>query len=256
MGARFGIFSIPLLCLVLLLGYKNYEIRSDPPPWAPKKAGPKKTENKSEAPALARGAAAAGAAPESLQIVSEKNIFTPDRKEFPTQAAAAEQAKPVVRPQVVLYGVMIADEHQTASIANPGRPLFKGERETKTVKVGERIGEYSIAKILPDRITLEASGDSFEVLLFDPKTPKKRTEVRTAAKPPEPAPRPGGGPPAATAPASGPSSPPGPAPAAAKMETAPPQPVPQVPQAPNPNLWRNRRAIRPPAPVPGPAGQR
>ena len=42
------------------------------------------------------------------------------------------------------------------------------------LKIGDRIGEYKLAKILPDRIALEAMEDAFEVLLCDPAKPKKR----------------------------------------------------------------------------------
>jgi FKBP-type peptidyl-prolyl cis-trans isomerase len=78
---------------------------------------------------------------------------------------------------VILYGVTIAGDFQAASLVNPGRPLKKGERETMTVKIGEKIGEYKLAKIQPDRITMESNGDSFEVLLYDSRNPKKRMEV-------------------------------------------------------------------------------
>jgi len=43
-----------------------------------------------------------------------------------------------------------------------------------TLRLGERIGEYKLTKVLSDRITLEAGGDTFEVLLYDPKAPKRR----------------------------------------------------------------------------------
>lgn len=257
MTSRFGVLSIPLFLIVMLLAYKNYEIWSDPPRWVPKKIESKRGENKPESPGGAVAGARGNVPRDPFQIIAEKNIFTPDRKEFPLQVSA-EQPKPVVRPPVVLYGVMIADSYETASIANPGRPLFKGERETKTVKVGDRIGEYQLTKILPDRIVLGAAGDSFEVLLFDPKSPKRRAEVKTPAKPAEiistqPAP---GAPPA---PAGSPS-PPGQVPGLifpkpgepGKVETAPPRPAAPVPQAPDPNLWRGRRPIRPQ--IPGASG--
>jgi hypothetical protein len=62
----------------------------------------------------------------------------------------------------------------------------KGEREIFTVKLGERIGDYKVANISSDRITLEAEADRFEVLLYDSRTPKKRVEVKTETKPEEP----------------------------------------------------------------------
>jgi type II secretory pathway component PulC len=79
--------------------------------------------------------------------------------------------------------VTIFGDYQSASVVNPGRPLRKGERETLTVKVGERIGGYKLAKIMPDRIAMESSGDTFEVLLYDSKKPKKRMEARAETKP-------------------------------------------------------------------------
>jgi hypothetical protein len=62
-----------------------------------------------------------------------------------------------------------------------------------TLKLGGKIGEYRLAKIADDRITLEAAGDSFEVLLNDPKKAKTRVRVRAGiqsseVKPAQPAP--------------------------------------------------------------------
>ena len=105
--------------------------------------------------------------------------FNPERRDFPVQAGL----KPVARPRIILYGVTIAGDYQTASIVNPGRPLHKGERETITLRMGEQIAGYKLAKVLPDRVTLEAEGDSFEVLLYDAREAKKRTEAKTDTGP-------------------------------------------------------------------------
>lgn len=94
-----------------------------------------------------------------------------------------EIKKPIVRPQVILYGVTIGEGYQSASISNPGRALQRGEREIMTVKIGDRVGEYKLARILPDRIGLEAPEDSFEVLLYDTRNPKKRVFAKTENKP-------------------------------------------------------------------------
>lgn len=116
----------------------------------------------------------------------EKNIFSPDRKEFPIPVSPAPPAtlkKPPARPQVILYGVTLAGDYQSATVVQPGRVLRKGEREMLTLKVGDRIGEYQLTKILSDRITFEAEEDRFEVLLDDATRPKMRTVVRTETKP-------------------------------------------------------------------------
>lgn len=121
---------------------------------------------------------------EAYNLISEKNIFSPERKEYliPPVAAVAEAAKPVVRPQIVLYGVAIAEDYESATIVNSGRALQKGERETLIVKVGEQIEGYKVTKILSDRIALESNGETFEVLLND-KNAKKRMQLRTETKP-------------------------------------------------------------------------
>lgn len=107
-----------------------------------------------------------------------RNIFSPERKEFSTSPTDGAR-KPLARPQVILYGVTIAGDFKSATLVQSGRPLRKGEREMLTLKVGESIGEYKLAKVLPDRVTLEAEGDSFEVLLYDPARPKQRVAVKT-----------------------------------------------------------------------------
>ena len=165
MSSRYGVLCFLLFFVVLLLAYENYETWSRPIQWAATKEGTKRTEAKGELSPLFEAVQKLFPSDSVLRI-SQNNIFNPDRKEFPVLGSATgEQAKPVVRPQIVLYGVMIADDYQTASIANPGRPIHKGEREVKTIKLGDQVGDYKITKILPDRITVEAPGDSFDVLL-------------------------------------------------------------------------------------------
>lgn len=115
-------------------------------------------------------------------IIADRNIFNPERRDFPTQSGP-EGKKPLVRPQIILYGVTMAGDYQSASISNPGRPLKKGEREAITLKIGDRIGEYKLAKILPDRVALEAVEDTFEVLLYDPNKPKQRVYAKAESKP-------------------------------------------------------------------------
>jgi hypothetical protein len=77
----------------------------------------------------------------------------------------------------------MAGDYQSASITNPGRPLKKGEREAMTLRIGDRVGEYKLAKILPDRVALEAVEDTFEVLLCDPNKPKHGVYAKAETKP-------------------------------------------------------------------------
>jgi len=109
-------------------------------------------------------------------LIAGKNIFSPERKDFPT--VPVEQSRQMVRPQVVLYGVTIAGDYQSASLVHPGRPLRKNERETVTLRLGEQISGYKLAMVSPDRIRLERVGDSFEILLYDSRSPKRRSEPK------------------------------------------------------------------------------
>jgi hypothetical protein len=59
-------------------------------------------------------------------IRTGNNIFNPERKDF-AAIGSGMSAKPVVRPQVILYGVTIAGDYRSASVINSGRPLKKGE---------------------------------------------------------------------------------------------------------------------------------
>ncbi len=179
-GNRFGIPVLLLSVIVGLLAYYNYEVWLKPFPQIPMKEAPKKTEGKPRAEGPAAVAVAKEAVPSGyIRVISEKNMFSPDRKEF-ASTPGGEPVRPVTRPQVVLHGVVIAEKTQMATIVNPGRPLRRGEREAMTVKIGDRVGEYKLAQVMPDKIVLEAPGDTFEVLLVDPKAPKKRIDVRTA----------------------------------------------------------------------------
>ena len=185
MSSKYGFLSFLVFGVVLLLIFKNYELWTQPIQLVPEKNVGKRSQSKPEGgkrdvPLIIRTQKDPTTIKSYISI-AEKNIFSPERKDFPTPMGNGK--KELVRPQIVLYGVTILGEYQAASIANLGRPLRKGERETFTVKPGERIGEYKLTKILSDRITLEAEGDSFEVLLYDSKAPKKRTDVRTEVKP-------------------------------------------------------------------------
>jgi hypothetical protein len=181
MSLKYSILSTVALVIILLLAFKNYEIWIQPiePLPKPQKEETKQSEKKTE-PLPATGPGKRIPATQPYVSISEKNIFSPDRKDFPIPGGTN---KPIVRPQVILYGVTIAGDYQAASVSNPGRPLRKGERETYTLNLGEKIGDYKLAKIFADRITLEADADNFEVFLYDARTPKKRMEIKTETKP-------------------------------------------------------------------------
>ena len=180
MSPRYVVLSLVALCVIFLLILKNYETWTRSIEITPERSTVRKQEAKVENPPAGRPQKVAGMTQPDAAAIAVKNIFSPDRKDFPVQST---EARKVVRPQIILYGTTIGDDYQFASIVNPGRSLLRGERETMSLKVGDKVGDYKLAKVLPDRIVMEGIEDSFEVLLHDAKAPKKRTEVRTETKP-------------------------------------------------------------------------
>ena len=221
MTLRYGVLSLLALSMIVFLALKNYETWTVPLDATLERPVPKKSAGKPEGPQPTADQKDPKAAPSiaSYIAIAEKNPFHPDRKEFPIliQPAVPQAKPPPVRPQVTLFGVTIVDDYRSASISYPGRPLQKGERDVLTVKMGDRVGEYKLAKILEDRIGLETPEDSFEVFLYDAKAPKKRVYTKTENKPaavtstvpaPPEAPKPGGPPaPAGQEPAGAPVQP-------------------------------------------------
>jgi hypothetical protein len=236
MSFKYILLNLLVLFVVLMVSVENYETWTQPIGFLPERQeAVKKSAPKAENPP----GVGMNKEPTSLRsfiVISEKNIFSPERKDFPV--LTVEKSNPATRPQVTLYGVTIAGDFQAASISSPGRALRKGERETMTLRIGEKIGEYKLAKIQPDRITMESNGDSFDVLLYDSRNPKKRMEVKTEAKPAtvistQPAP-------------ASPSSP-----AAAQVTAQPPASVEKLPPAPTVEKPKEpaQRQITPPPPA-------
>jgi hypothetical protein len=172
MSFKYWMLCIVLFIIILFFANKSYVMLTHPSELIPDKkpAGKSeaRTENSSATVVVTKPTFAA-----SHNLIAEKNIFNPERKDF-QGTGPGSASKSVIRPEVILYGITIAGNYQSASLVNPGRSLKKGERDLMTLKLGERIGEYKLTKVLSDRITLEAQGDTFEVFLYDPKVPKKR----------------------------------------------------------------------------------
>ena len=255
MSRRFWLLNLLLMFILVLLSVKVYEVLTLPTtrPLEPIASKPKPVAS---SPSLSVGGKKESALAKGFQTISEKNLFSPERKEFPI-LASPDGRKGSGRPNIVLYGVTLGEDYQAALITNPGRRQEKGERETMSVKVGDKVGEYQVAKISPDRITLENEGDAFDVLLYDPSQPKKRPVSPTPSPPmarPTPTPAtPGpspGTPPRPVAPSPGvsqPSLPPAPTPPGISQSPLPP---PAGRQPASRNLLRQRSAPVPPAASP------
>lgn len=186
MAKKYYLINLLLILIIVFLMEKNYR------EWTSSLPGGKETAGSQQKTMLAVSSFPAGkkelSTPAAFQSVSDKNIFSPDRKEFPVALVKPEIRKPPVRPDLQLFGVAVGPEFRSAMINNPTRRADPGGRETITVREGDRVGEYKVTKITEDRLMLESSSDSFDLLLYDPTKPMKRPVGAPTKSPPPPTP--------------------------------------------------------------------
>jgi hypothetical protein len=106
--------------------------------------------------------------------IAEKNLFHPER-EIPKGEAAA-----VPKPELILYGTMIADDIRIAYVEDKKAPYStpgRAKRQT-ALKIGGSIGGYVLREIEPNRIVLVRGEDKLVVMLDDK---GKRTGEEKAA---------------------------------------------------------------------------
>jgi hypothetical protein len=112
----------------------------------------------------------------NYNIISAKNVFSPQRKEWVVKAAIPKLVGSVKkRPQkikkfarkpkkIILHGIVIAGDFKKALIKNP----MTGVRNRKTVYVeeGDEIEGYMVTSIESDQIRLDWQGEEIIVKLY------------------------------------------------------------------------------------------
>ena len=101
-------------------------------------------------------------------MVSEQNLFHPQRRIPPEKIdEKASVAAPVPKPDLILYGTLIADnlsiayvEDRKAPFSTPGR----GKRQTQ-LKKGDSVNGFVVKEIEPNRIILVRGEEKLSVLL-------------------------------------------------------------------------------------------
>ena len=81
MSMRYGVLSLLAFFIILLLGFKNYETWMLPVEIAPERST-RKPVTKIENPPVQTGQRESTSV-EAYIFIAEKNLFTPERKEFP-----------------------------------------------------------------------------------------------------------------------------------------------------------------------------
>jgi hypothetical protein len=118
--------------------------------------------------------------PESTYgIVADKNLFSSNRSEsIPVPVELKPGPLKISEKMIFLYGVVTGDRKQ-ALISNPefGPEAGKSRAKDKWVKVGDTLGNFSVADIRKDRIILTEGASTHEILLYDKNKPARQTIV-------------------------------------------------------------------------------
>jgi hypothetical protein len=124
-----------------------------------------------EAPVSAEAKAPDAPAPAAMEYAAivEQSLFSPERK------PPVEKGQELPKPEIVLYGTLVAGDFSVAYLEDKKAPVTsegRGRRQT-ALKLGERIGGFTLKTVSDDRIELERAGEIMMVRLDQP-DPLKR----------------------------------------------------------------------------------
>jgi hypothetical protein len=209
--SKIWLINVSLAALIVCLGIVSFDIWSKGD-----EAIPELQTGKSPEKTLpVKGIIERTMPPEStFGIVVDKNLFSSNRTESIPEKDKTGPLK-ISEKMVFLYGVVIAGGRKQALISNPETKPEAGKSRSKDkwVKVGDAVGNFSVADIRKDRIILADGTNQHEILLYDEKKPARKTTVAQ----PSAAPTVVAAGPAAAAPATAAAQKPGTAPPAAAV---------------------------------------
>jgi hypothetical protein len=134
--------------------------------------------------------------PVDYAVVSEQNLFHPERKIPPEK----KDEKAIPRPEVVFYGTLIMDDMSIAFVEDKKAPYStpgRGKRQM-ALKKGDNLNGYILREIEAERIVLVKGEDKIVVMLND----GEKRKAGAAPAPQATSPLPSGGSPTAIVPSS------------------------------------------------------
>jgi len=118
--------------------------------------------------------------PSDYLIISDENIFHPERRIPPEKKAEQE----LTRPEFVLYGTLLSDDISAAYLEDlkaPRNTPGRGKRQV-ALKKGDTLSGFTLREIEQDKIVMVRGEDRMIILLVDPQKPKTRDVVATTSK--------------------------------------------------------------------------
>ena len=220
-SSKIWLINIFLAAAVVFLGITSYDIWTKNDEAIPEIQAVKSPGTPSPDKRIAERAMA----PESTYgIVADKNLFFSNRAESLPKELKPDAPK-ISEKMISLYGVVILGDKKQALISNPesGPEAARKRAKDKWVKVGDTIGNFSVAEIGKDKIILTEGANRHEILLYDSKKPARQVVAQQSAAPTVVATgstAPAAAVPGAGSPASTPAPAPAPSAAAGKSEPA------------------------------------
>lgn len=110
--------------------------------------------------------------PADYMIISEENLFHPERRIPPEKKAEQELPK----PEFVLYGTMIMDNFGIAYLEDLKAPRTtpgRGKRQV-ALKKGDSLSGFTLTDIQADKIVVTRGEEKMIVQIIDPRNPKQR----------------------------------------------------------------------------------
>ena len=115
-------------------------------------------------------------------VISEENLFHPERRIPPEKKEAA----PLPKPDFVLFGTLITDDLKLAYLEDlkaPHSTAGRGRRQTP-LKKGDTMSGFTLKEIDAGKIVMVRGEEKMVVAVNDPAHPKSRASAITAQAPP------------------------------------------------------------------------
>jgi hypothetical protein len=159
--------AIASVVFFAVIPFLNPVVRFSPPPVKPPAAlsGEKKAPPQSLSPA-------------DYAVISEQNLFHPERKVPPEK----QTEKVIPKPDLFLYGTLIMDDTSIAFVEDRKAPYStagRGKRQ-RALKKGDSLSGYILSEIEANRIVLVKGEDKLVVMLDD--TGKRRASEAPASQ--------------------------------------------------------------------------
>jgi hypothetical protein len=174
MFSKIGIINIMLALALIFFGFKIYGV------WKKGEVaviGNQKTGK--AAPHSQKRVAGRKNLPESYyKTVAKRDLFSPDRTEFVPDVSESEvesERQKMPGKKITLYGVVMIDDDITALVSNPEKK--SGEKPSKWVRTGDRLGDVTVVSIEKDSILLSDGTKNYRISLYD----HIKSQIRPAA---------------------------------------------------------------------------